>query len=128
MYLQKHLLAQESPLLFVSVRQAQNATKLTDEYKQTLATYTDRLEVLEEKVGTMQLVGEVPAPTNTSSPISNLLVRKLSRKVTVLQKTVNILKQLIFLDECQNNPCKNGGTCQDLVGKYHCQCLQGWQV
>lgn len=30
------------------------------------------------------------------------------------------------IDECSSNPCKNGATCVDEVGRYRCQCLQGF--
>ena len=35
---------------------------------------------------------------------------------------------LLFLDvnECEANPCKNGGTCVDLVGDYRCDCVPGY--
>ena len=34
----------------------------------------------------------------------------------------------LFLDinECEANPCKNGGTCFDLVGDYRCDCVPGY--
>lgn len=34
--------------------------------------------------------------------------------------------QLLFLfldvDECAQNPCSNGGVCQNMDGTYHCDC------
>ena len=27
---------------------------------------------------------------------------------------------------CQNDPCQNGGTCEDEIGRYTCQCLDGY--
>ena len=34
----------------------------------------------------------------------------------------------LFLDinECEANPCNNGGTCVDLVGDYRCDCVPGY--
>ena len=34
----------------------------------------------------------------------------------------------IFLDddECTSNPCSNGGTCQDAVNSYTCNCIPGY--
>ncbi|XP_066271847.1 fibropellin-1-like [Branchiostoma lanceolatum] len=29
-------------------------------------------------------------------------------------------------DDCASNPCRNGGTCQDGVNSYTCQCPPGW--
>ena len=31
----------------------------------------------------------------------------------------------IDINECANNPCQNGGTCLDLIGKYQCSCPPG---
>ena len=30
----------------------------------------------------------------------------------------------IEIDECESNPCQNGGTCTNLVGAYECECVQ----
>jgi len=30
------------------------------------------------------------------------------------------------IDECVSNPCKNNGTCSDLVNDYSCQCVDGF--
>ena len=39
------------------------------------------------------------------------------------------------IDECASNPCKNGATCNDLIGSYNCTCVSGksiswkkWQI
>lgn len=29
-------------------------------------------------------------------------------------------------NECESNPCQNGGTCRDVVSGYICQCPIGW--
>ena len=33
----------------------------------------------------------------------------------------------IDIDECQNQPCQNGGTCQNEQGGYKCSCKAGFQ-
>ena len=33
--------------------------------------------------------------------------------------------QLIDVDECQNSPCKNGGTCINIINGYRCECMNG---
>ncbi|XP_078571570.1 uncharacterized protein LOC144859154 [Branchiostoma floridae x Branchiostoma japonicum] len=30
------------------------------------------------------------------------------------------------IDECAIDPCRNEGTCQDLINEYRCDCLPGW--
>ena len=30
------------------------------------------------------------------------------------------------IDECQSNPCKNNGTCIDLIGSFNCTCVTGF--
>ncbi len=30
------------------------------------------------------------------------------------------------IDECQSQPCTNGGTCTDLVNRFNCTCLIGF--
>ena len=33
---------------------------------------------------------------------------------------------LIDIDECSSNPCENGGTCNDAVDMYTCDCAAGY--
>ncbi|XP_019638162.1 PREDICTED: cartilage oligomeric matrix protein-like, partial [Branchiostoma belcheri] len=30
------------------------------------------------------------------------------------------------IDECASNPCRNSGTCQNLINEYRCDCKPGW--
>lgn len=30
------------------------------------------------------------------------------------------------INECEGNPCKNGGTCKNFVGNFSCDCLLGY--
>lgn len=30
------------------------------------------------------------------------------------------------VNECASNPCQNGGSCSDFVGRYSCSCVQGY--
>jgi Notch-like protein len=38
----------------------------------------------------------------------------------------NFYYQYIDINECSSNPCKNGGTCKDLVNGYECTCVPGY--
>ena len=33
---------------------------------------------------------------------------------------------VVNIDDCQPNPCKNGGSCTDKVNGYECKCEPGW--
>lgn len=35
--------------------------------------------------------------------------------------------QSLATNECNSNPCANGGTCQDLYKSFTCTCSQGWE-
>ena len=43
--------------------------------------------------------------------------------------TNNLKHSSLFTDknECESNPCKNGGTCTDKVNKFSCQCALGYE-
>ena len=32
----------------------------------------------------------------------------------------------VDIDECESNPCQNGGACVDAVGGYRCTCMAGF--
>ena len=33
---------------------------------------------------------------------------------------------VLDINECLSNPCKNGGTCTDFINYYSCQCAAGY--
>ena len=33
---------------------------------------------------------------------------------------------VIDVNECANNPCKNGAACANLIGSYRCDCKAGY--
>ena len=33
---------------------------------------------------------------------------------------------IVDIDECESNPCENGGTCTDAVNGYSCECAPGF--
>ena len=34
---------------------------------------------------------------------------------------------LIEMDECDSNPCGNGGTCNDYINEFNCTCASGYE-
>ena len=32
----------------------------------------------------------------------------------------------IDINDCENSPCANGGTCEDLVDNFECTCAKGY--
>ncbi|RWS30688.1 cubilin-like protein [Leptotrombidium deliense] len=49
-----------------------------------------------------------------------LLVEETRRNITAF-------KLKLETNECSSNPCKNGGTCLDLLDGFVCDCMKGWQ-
>ena len=44
----------------------------------------------------------------------------------VLKFVTNPVCVSVF-DECISSPCKNSGTCYDLLNDYRCECIPGWE-
>ena len=47
-----------------------------------------------------------------------------------LSDRIEIFKTLFFfgidVNECASNPCLNGGSCIDLIGRFSCRCPEGF--
>ncbi|XP_064644652.1 cubilin-like [Lineus longissimus] len=81
----------------------------------------DRITVLENKPDPTY----PPRPPTTAS--SNNANRKLKRRISALETKVSNLWNKLSSNECQNQPCQNGGTCVDLYNGYICQCPDAWE-
>ena len=33
---------------------------------------------------------------------------------------------VFIIDPCKNSPCENGGTCENVLVKHECQCIEPW--
>lgn len=49
-------------------------------------------------------------------------------KLKALEDTLRAMQTLLLENECQSNPCQNGGTCEDLYDAYQCHCPSNWEV
>ena len=38
----------------------------------------------------------------------------------------NAYNSYLDIDDCANEPCKNGGICTDGIAKYSCKCAEGF--
>ena len=39
---------------------------------------------------------------------------------------MNVNLFFIDINECESSPCKNGGTCKNLINDYNCTCASGY--
>ena len=46
--------------------------------------------------------------------------------ISYLTARYHILNYFLDIDECESNPCKNGGTCKDGENSYTCTCVPGY--
>uniref|UniRef100_UPI00358E43EA coagulation factor VII-like n=1 Tax=Myxine glutinosa TaxID=7769 RepID=UPI00358E43EA len=44
-----------------------------------------------------------------------------------LDKTMEFWKARYDADDCESQPCQNGGQCLDMIGEYSCTCSKQWQ-
>ena len=43
-----------------------------------------------------------------------------------LYRNVLMFISIPEINECESNPCRNGGTCFDIIGNFTCNCTSGW--
>ncbi|XP_052697133.1 cubilin-like isoform X2 [Crassostrea angulata] len=80
----------------------------------TLNDIRSRLTTLENNVSNLQ--GQI---SNGNSDVQ--------RRVSDLEENVQSLQQLLTQNECNSNPCRNGGTCVDRYNGFFCQCPPAWK-
>ena len=94
---------------------------------QTVSDLKDKLknyERLQDDVKEMKDVLKKMLNDNKIKPDS---VYKAVVGYKKMKKVFDKFKDLLDVNECQSNPCKNGAQCLDLFGNYLCQCPDGWQ-
>lgn len=65
--------------------------------------------------------------TRRAGPTQRVLRRDIQR-VQTIANTLTTLESNLLKNDCESNPCKNGGTCYDAYNAFYCTCADGWQV
>ena len=52
--------------------------------------------------------------------------RKQFRRIRTMLRRLDRLEKLLTKNECDNNPCQNGATCEDGFNQYFCRCRSGF--
>ncbi|XP_076655704.1 cubilin [Halictus rubicundus] len=123
---------------------AQNATHLIDRLRtgqlaslegdlQRLSHIVEGPDGLERRMasfkGLVEMNSTLPgnALQNQSSGNINWKVRVLTNRVRKLEDNVKSIERKLKTNECDSNPCQNGGSCQDLYEGYQCHCPPNWE-
>ncbi|KAF4524800.1 hypothetical protein B566_EDAN010175 [Ephemera danica] len=75
-----------------------------------------RLTILETKL----------ANTTSNNPFLRTLI-SLQRKLRGVDRKVRRLGMTLIRNECNSNPCQNGGTCEDSYNSFRCRCPPNWE-
>ncbi|SPP76750.1 blast:Protein eyes shut homolog [Drosophila guanche] len=62
------------------------------------------------------------------SGLNQRVLRRQLQRIERVSTTLARIQVFLAKDECQSNPCQNGGTCHDLYKSFQCDCVAGWQV
>ncbi|KAI8515727.1 hypothetical protein Bbelb_065400 [Branchiostoma belcheri] len=55
-----------------------------------------------------------------------LLAKTLATAHGQTWRADHTLRNRANINECESSPCRNGGTCRNLVNQYRCNCVPGW--
>ena len=58
--------------------------------------------------------------------LRDLLLNSLYCSVLFFSTNKPNLSFLVEINECDSEPCLNGGNCTDRLNAYSCECLSGW--
>lgn len=65
--------------------------------------------------------------SNRRNRNQNRAIRRVRNRVSDLEENVQSLQQLLTQNECNSNPCRNGGSCVDRYNGFFCQCPPAWK-
>ncbi|XP_063063043.1 cubilin [Engraulis encrasicolus] len=65
----------------------------------------------------------------TQTPGQDIInqLNQVKERVTTLETKVQTIEQTMQKKTCTSNPCRNGGTCLNLLDAYYCVCPDAWQ-
>ncbi|GFY69656.1 cubilin [Trichonephila inaurata madagascariensis] len=97
-----------------------------DETQRKVSQIIEQMSVLEENITSIE--SRINRFIGTGQDrLSNRALRRFNAKVQALQEKVNTLTQLLTENECNSNPCRNGGTCVDTYNGFICNCPSNWE-
>lgn len=96
-----------------------------DSYQKSFASYINRIDSIEQRVSDSPIQWE---NNSNSDFIDSHEVTRLNTVRRFLRKKITHVESIVLQNECAGNPCKNGGTCQDLLSSHICRCANGWEV
>ncbi|KAK2582771.1 hypothetical protein KPH14_005036 [Odynerus spinipes] len=138
----------EINLLHVALA-AQNATRLMErlragylvQVENNLERLTNLVEGptgLQRRITMLEGTGETNSTIRPSNRQSSALgyaadsvarssIRRTNERIRRLEDKVRGIVAKLKENDCQSNPCQNGGTCLDLYDGYQCYCTSAWE-
>ncbi|KAG7199007.1 hypothetical protein KM043_013159 [Ampulex compressa] len=71
--------------------------------------------------------GNRPEPSVPTDSTTRNAIRRVNDRVRRLEDKVRTIVTKLTQDDCQSNPCQNGGTCHDMYEGYKCHCSSNWE-
>lgn len=96
-------------------------TTFTNDFICAVLSVVSQVSDLEDNVQSLQQVW----PTETYAIVWRVVSWSLNH---VLYRIHFYYSQLLTQNECNSNPCRNGGTCVDRYNGFFCQCPPAWKV
>jgi len=90
---------------------------------------TAKMAVLEQAVSSGNLSSSLSTSplAEPTRPGFGIRLNRLRTRIRNVEVQLRNLRNLLTVDECLSNPCRNGGTCQDLFNGFLCICPETWQ-
>ncbi|XP_041372182.1 cubilin-like [Gigantopelta aegis] len=121
--------------LQTSVNNLQSVQETVRSLRSSVSTLTSnmnsgntRLTSAESRISTgqSQLSSRLTTVENRITSLTSSTSNNLVSRVRALEQKVSRLETLLTTNECQSNPCLNGGTCLDTFNGFICRCPNTW--